>query len=239
LLQQFDPRVRLIGTFLLVLALVLCHRLDVLAVLFGLAILIAICSRVSLASLAVRVWWIVLGFTGVIAIPALFTTPGDPILALPLSLSITRQGLVSALLLILRVGTAVTLTTVFVLCTRWTHILKALRSMGLPAEVVTMLAMTHRYVFLLIETANQMFESRESRTVGELSERQQRSMTARSAGVLLSKSMDLSYDVYLAMISRGFRGDIRLLTEFRLKSRDYAGLAMFILIGVAAAWTGR
>jgi cobalt/nickel transport system permease protein len=239
LLQNFDPRVRLIGTLLLVLAVVLCRRLDVLAGLFGLAILLAIASRVSLGSLAMRVWLIVLGFTGLIAIPALFTTPGDPLLAMPLSLSITRQGLSSALLLVLRVETAVTLTTVFVLCTRWTHILKALRSLGLPAEVVTMLAMTHRYVFLLIETANQMFESRESRTVGQLSERQQRSITARTAGVLLSKSMDLSYDVYAAMISRGFRGDIRLLTEFRLRARDYAGLAMFTLIGIAAAWTGR
>ena len=102
-----------------------------------------------------------------------------------------------------------------------------------------MLAMTHRYVFLLIETANQMFESRESRAVGQLSETQQRSVTARTAGVLLSKSMDVSYDVYLAMMSRGFRGDIRLLREFRLNARDYMGLAMFTLIGVAAAWAGR
>ena len=238
-LQQFDPRVRLIGTVLLVMAVLLCRRLDVLAGLFGLALVLAIASQVRLATLAKGVWWIVLGFTGLIAIPALFTTPGDPLLAMPLSLTITQQGVRTALLLILRVETAVTLTTIFVLCTRWTHVLKALRSLGVPAEVITMLAMTHRYVFLLIETANQMFESRESRTVGKLSESLRRSVTARTAGVLLSKSMDVSYDVYLAMMSRGFRGDIRLLKEFRLKARDYMGLAIFTLIGIAAAWTGR
>jgi cobalt/nickel transport system permease protein len=238
-LQQFDPRVRLIATLLLVISVLLCRRVEVLAGLFALAIVLAISSRVSLATLAKRVWWIAFGFTGLIAIPALFTTPGDPLLAMPLSFTITRQGLRAALLLILRVETAVTLTTIFVLCTRWMHVLKALRSLGVPAEVITMLAMTHRYVFLLIETANQMIESRESRTVGKLSDSLQRSMVARSAGVLLSKSMDVSYDVYLAMMSRGFRGDIRLLKEFRLRARDYMGLAMFTLIGVVAAWTGR
>ena len=238
-LQQFDPRVRLIGTLLLVIAVLFCRRLDVLLGLFCLTIGLALASKVSLATLAKRVWWIVLCFTGLIAIPALFTTPGEPLVAMSKSLSITRQGLNAAVLLLMRVETAVTLTTIFVLCTRWTQVLKALRSLGIPAEVVIMLAMTHRYVFLLIETANQMFESRESRSVGKLKESQQRSITARTAGVLLSKSMDVSYDVYLAMVSRGFRGDVRLLTDFRLKARDYVGLAMFTLIGVAAAWTGR
>ncbi len=31
-----------------------------------------------------------------------------------------------------------------------------------------MLAMTHRYIFLLVDTASQMLESRKSRTVGTL-----------------------------------------------------------------------
>jgi len=239
LLQKFDPRVRVVGIFALVLAVVICRRLEVITGLLLFAIILAIVSRVSLASLAKRVWLIVLGFTGLIALPALFITPGDPLLALPWSLTISAQGLRTALLLILRVETAVTLTTILVLCTPWTHILKALRSLGLPAEVITMAAMTHRYVFLLIGTANQMFESRQSRTVGKLSGSQQRSMAGRTAGVLLSKSMDLSYDVYLAMMSRGFRGDIRLLTDFRLRLRDYMGLMAFLFVGVTAIWMGR
>ena len=238
-LQKFDPRVRVIGLCVLVLAAVICHHLLSIGSIFALALVLAVASRISVGSLAKRVWWIVLAFTGLIALPAVFITPGEPLLALPWSLAITSQGLRSAVLLILRVETAATLTTVLVLTTPWTQILKSLRSMGLPGEVITMLAMTHRYVFLLMETANQMFESRQSRTVGTLSGQQQRALASRTAGVLLNKSMDLSYDVYLAMMSRGFRGDIRLLTDFRMRSRDYVGLLAFILIGVAAVWTGR
>ncbi len=205
LLQKFDPRVGVVGTLVLVLAVVLCRRLEIIAALFALAVALAVVSHVSISLLAKRVWWIVLAFTGLIAFPAMFTTTGKTLVALPWSLSITYQGLRAAIFLILRVETAVTLTTLLVLCTPWTHVLKALRALGLPAQIVTMMAMTHRYIFLLIETANQMLESRQSRTVGPLSGRQQRAIATRSAGVLLSKSMDLSYDVYQAMMSRGGR----------------------------------
>ena len=102
-----------------------------------------------------------------------------------------------------------------------------------------MLAMTHRYVFLLAETAGQMFESRQSRTVGVLNRATQRQVTARTAGVLLSKSIELSSEVFLAMQSRGFRGDARVLVDFRLRARDYLGLAAFLSLGILSVWMGR
>ncbi|MBZ5657644.1 MAG: cobalt ECF transporter T component CbiQ [Acidobacteriia bacterium] len=240
LLQQLDPRVRVIGILALVISVILCRRLEAIAALLLIAITLAVASRVSLMSLAKRVFLVILGFTGLIALPALFLTPGEPLFTLrALHLAISVQGMRTAALLVLRVETAATLTTVLVLSTAWTHILKALRSLRLPAEVVTMLAMTHRYVFLLIEAANQMFESRKSRTVGVLSNTEQRSMTARTAGVLLSKSIELSHEVYLAMLSRGFRGEVRLLTDFRLQPRDYVGLTAFIFTSFLAVWIGR
>jgi cobalt ECF transporter T component CbiQ len=187
-----------------------------------------------------RVWLVVLLFTGVIAFPALFLTPGEPIITLPAgALHITAPGLTTSVLLIARVETAVTLTTLLVLTTPWMHILKSLRAFRIPQEVVMMLAMTHRYIFLLAQTAGQMFESRQSRTVGVLDRSAQRHMTTRTAGVLLSKSVELSNDVYLAMQSRGFRGDAKVLSEFRMRSWDYAGLLAFLLIGVVAVWVGR
>ena len=86
-------------------------------------------------------WLIVLGFTGVIALPALFTTPGRTV-ATVAGFAVTEQGLRTASLLILRVETAVTFTTLLILCTPWAQVLKALRALRLPKEVVMMLAMT-------------------------------------------------------------------------------------------------
>jgi cobalt ECF transporter T component CbiQ len=203
-------------------------------------VILALLSRVSLKSLVIRVWLVVLAFTGVIALPALFLTSGDPLVTFPTgNLHITAQGIATALLLIARVETAVTLTTLLVLTTPWMQILKSLRTFRIPQEVVMMLAMTHRYIFLLAQTASQMFESHQSRTVGVLDRSAQRHMTTRTAGVLLSKSVELSNDVFLAMQSRGFRGDARVLSEFRMRSWDYLGLAAFLLACVIAVWAGR
>jgi cobalt ECF transporter T component CbiQ len=240
LLQALDPRVRVIGLFSLLLAATLSHTIAVVLGLFVIAVSIGLLSRVSPAILVTRVWLVVLLFTGVIALPALFLTPGTPISAQSwLGQSITAQGATTAMLLIFRVETAATLTTLLVLTTPWMHILKALRSLRVPQEIVMMLAMTHRYVFLLAETAGQMFESRNSRTVGVLSRAQQRHVTAQTAGVLLSKTIELSSDVFQAMQSRGFRGDARVLVDFRMRTRDYLGLAAFLALGVVAAWVGR
>jgi cobalt ECF transporter T component CbiQ len=238
LLQAFDPRVRLAGVLSLVVATTVSRRLSVIAWLFAGAVLMALASGIPLKTLLTRVWLIVLGFTGIIALPAILITPGNPVAGFG-GLSVTEQGLRTAALLILRVETAVTLTTTLVLCTRWTHILKSLRAVRVPAEVITMLAMTHRYIFLFIETANQMFESRQSRMIGALSGPEQRRMAARTAGVLLSKSIDLSEEVYLAMQSRGFRGEMQLITEFRMQTLDYIGLAACFALASTAAWMGR
>ena len=238
LLQSFNPRARIVSILLLVVGVVLTRSLVALSGLFGLAVFISLASQVTLGTLIKRVWLIVFGFTGLIALPAIFVTPGDAI-ANAGHLAVTAQGLRSAGLLILRVETAVTLTTALVLSTHWVQILRGLRALRVPAEIVTMLAMTHRYIFLLIETANQMFESRQSRMVGALSGSEQRRMATRTAGVLLGKSADLSYDVYLAMQSRGFSGDIRLLESSRMKLQDFALIACAIGIATIAAWFGR
>jgi len=240
LLQSLDPRVRLAGLLMLVVAVTLSHRIVVVVALFAVAILLGLASHVSMAILAKRVWLTVLAFTGVIALPALFLTPGVAMFRTPEGFpSITSQGLIAATFLITRVETAVTLTTLLVLTTPWMHILKALRAFRVPQEAVMMLAMTHRYIFLLAETANQMFESRASRTVGVLDARQQRRVIARSAGVLLSKSIEFSNEVFLAMQSRGFRGDAKVLVDFRMQSSDYLALASCLVVAGSAVWLGR
>ena len=235
-MQALDPRVRVLGTFLLVIAVVLAHKIAVLLALLAGGIILALASAVTLRTLALRVWLVVLVFTGVIALPALFLTPGESLSAFP---SITKQGLHTAVMLIARVEAAVTLTTILVVTTPWTQLLKALRSFGLPKEVVMMLAMAYRYIFLLAETATQMFESRESRRVGVLAGSDQRRMVAQSAGVLMSKSLDLSQEVFLAMQSRGYRGDVTTFTEQRISPRDFVALLAFALVAALAICLGR
>jgi cobalt ECF transporter T component CbiQ len=241
-LQALDPRVKLVGLLALVASAALSRRMSVVAVLFGLGIVLAVASRLSLRGLAKRVWLVAFGFTFMIAAPALFLTPGEALWRLPvggLAITITAQGARSALLLIARVETAVTLSALLVLTTPWMHLLKALRTLLVPVEVIMLLAMTHRYVVLLAETANQMFESRQSRLVGRLSREQQRRLMVNSGGVLLSKTLEMGNQVHWAMQARGFRGEVRLLNDFRLRGWDYVAICGFAAAAGAAVVAGR
>jgi cobalt/nickel transport system permease protein len=240
LLQRLDPRVKVAGLFALILASALAARLWVIAAIFALAILLAALSQISIGMLAARVWIGALTFTGAIAIPALFLTPGVPVYRLPgLNWTVTAQGLTTAGYLILRVETAATLALLLIFTTPWMHVLKALRIFRVPVVFVVILGMTCRYILLMLQTAHEMFESRKSRTVGAMTASEQRRMAVSGASVLLTKTFQLSGDVYLAMQARGFRGEVYLLDDFQMKRLDWMAAMAFTALTAAAVWAGR
>lgn len=240
LLQQVDPRVKVAGLVALVLAAAFARNHVTLVALLAASVAGALASRLPLKTLLARVWLGTLLLTIAIALPALFLTPGDPAWRVPVAgWTMTRQGLVTVSYLLLRVLTAATLTFLLVFTTPWAHVLKALRVFRIPVVAVVVLGMTYRYILLMLEAAHAMFEARRSRTVGRLAPRDRRRLAAAAVGVLLDRSLRLSSDVYDAMQSRGFRGEVHLLDEFRMRTRDWVALAAFAVSTAAAVWAGR
>jgi cobalt/nickel transport system permease protein len=239
-LQCLDPRVKLIGIGALIAAAVAVHRLWVLAGILVLGVILALVSHIPIRLLTARVWLAVLAFTGVIALPAVFLTPGAAIWRIPLlEWPVTQQGLRSAGFLVMRAETAATLSALLILTTLWTRLLRALRYFRVPVVVVAILGMTYRYMFLFLATARDMFESRESRIVGVLEPADRRRLAAASAGVLLGKTLQVSGEVHMAMQARGFRGEIRLLDELQMRPHDWLRLAAFVGAATLAVWLGR
>lgn len=237
LLQGLDPRIKLISTLALIISGVLTRSLTVLAALFLLALVLAVSSRITVARLCKQVWISVLLFTGVIALPSLVVVPGLPVWQIPLvDWSVTYQGLRSAAFLIGRAETSATFALLLTLSTPWTHVLKALRNLGVPVVVVAILGMTYRYIFLLLQTAAQLFEARRSRIVASMNGPQQRRMVTAAVGVLLGKAFQLSADVHLAMLSRGYRGEVHLLHDFQTRHRDWFALLFALTVPVLVLW---
>ena len=238
-LQALDPRAKLIGLGSLIVASVAARRLPVVALLWLGATALAVSSHVPWRVLLVRVWVGVLVFTGLLALPSVFLTPGAAIGALPgWSWQVTAPGLRTAALLITRAETTATLALTLVLSTRWSHVLKALRALRVPAVVVVVLGMTYRYVFLLLHLAADFFLARRSRQIAPLDAAQRRQVAAGAAGVLLGKSLQMSGEVYQAMQSRGFRGEVHTLDDFRWQRRDGYALAGFFAAAALALWVG-
>jgi cobalt/nickel transport system permease protein len=239
LLQALDPRVKVISILALLIAVGLSRSVPVLLGLYGITLVLAWRSAVPMGFFIKRVWLFMPFFTGLIALPAFFITPGPPLVHLPLGLVITRPGALTALFLLLRVSTSVSLGVLLMLTTAWPILLKALSVLRVPEGFILILGMTYRYIYLLLRTAEDMFLSRKSRVVGRMTAAEERQVLAASAGTLLNKSLHLSGEVYLAMQSRGYRGQAHTLDNFRMRALDWLWGVVMAGVAVGAIWLGR
>ncbi len=238
LFQSLDARVKVVATLALLISVSLSRSLPVILGVYILVLVLGLLSALPAQTLVKRVWLALPFFTGIIAIPALFLTPGPPILRILPNLAVTATGLQTAVFLLARVGTSVSLTLLLVLTTPWNAVLGALNVLRVPDVFVLILGMTYRYIYLLLHAANDMFLSRKSRIVGRLSTSENQRMLAAIGGTLLGRSIALSNDVYLAMQSRGFRGTLVTLKPFKMHRRDWLWLGVLGSLAVAAIVIG-
>lgn len=247
LLQSLDPRAKLVGALALLIAISASHNLVVIVALYMLTMPIAVASRVPMGFYLKRVWVFMPFFTGVVALPALFNvfTPGTPVVTLidltspRVYLTITAPGVVTAAFLLLRVGASVSIAVLLILTTRWATLLKALRVLRVPQVFVLILGMTYRYIYVLLHAANNMFLARKSRTVGRVSGAEDRHWLTATMGTLFAKSYELSDQVYLAMQSRGFRGEAQVMDALVWRGGDSVWLALLLALAAAAIWLGK
>lgn len=245
LLQRLDPRAKLLGALALLIAVSFSHNLPVILGLYLLTLPVAYASRVPMGFFLKRVWVFMPFFTGIVALPALFNifTPGQPLVTListpQFTLSITMPGVITAAFLLLRVGTSVSIGVLLILTTRWTLLLKALRVLRVPQAFVLILGMTYRYIYVLLHTMNDMFLARKSRLVGRVSGGEDRQWLTASMGILLSKAYQLSEEVFLAMQSRGFRGEVLVMDNLEWRRTDTIWLVIFLVVAAIAIGLGR
>ena len=239
LFQSLDPRVKIISVLALLISVSLSRNLLVIAGIYLLTLIFGLASSISAGFFIKRVWLALPFFTGMIILPALFITPGPALLHLPLGLVITSTGLTTSLFLLLRVSTSVSLTLLLILTTPWNVVLSALTVLHVPDVFILILGMTYRYIYLLLHTANDMFLSRKSRVVGHVDDAEDRRMMAAISGTLLSKSLNMSSEVYLAMQSRGFRGTMITLKPFKMQARDWLWLTIILGLALLSVFLGR
>lgn len=212
-----------------------------LTVLIG-SLLLAVVSRLPLRTFVLRGLLTILLLGLVVTLPLTLqaVTPGRGVWT-PFgwdALAISDVGLRSALTLLLRIGSAVYVTLLWSLTTRWHLLLHSLRSLRIPRWAVTGLALTYRYLFTLVETLAEMLLARRSRQPGVLTPQQARGYAGIGSAVLFAKSLALNEEVYMAMRSRGFDGALRGANPRRWGWRDTLWLAIVVLWVVSAFWMG-
>jgi cobalt/nickel transport system permease protein len=215
-------------------------------VVLGVAILLAVASKVRLGYYLKRAWLFIPLFTLVIAIPAIFSfiVPGQPLFVIvrrgeligplmsPWTISVTVPGVQGAILFVLRTGAAVSFVILLTLTTRWTDLLASLQSLKVPKAFVMILGMTYRYIFVLVGIAQDMSFALKSRTLNPERSGDVKEWLGATIGVLFRRSMNMSELVNLSMISRGYDGKVRKVTEFHARLFDWGFLAFLLSLGI-------
>lgn len=250
LLQTLDPRIKLVTILALIVSVSLMRFPATIWGMYLFTLLLAVASSVPLWFFVKRVWLFIPIFSAVIIAPALFNvvTPGETLWTIfhlgrshdfgpyhiPDTLAITRQGVLTATTFLGRVAASVSLAVLLTLTTRWNDLLRALGVLGVPRIFVLLLSMAYRYIILLVNALHSIHIARKSRTLSYGETRAEQLWVASRMVYLFRKTHMMSQDVHKAMLSRGFSGDIKVLSVFKTKSSDFAW-CFFVAVFCAVA----
>lgn len=206
-LSRIDPRVKILGVIAIIIAATSMQGLLPLAVLPVALVTLAFSARVGVGRL-VRVSLGVPLFSLAIILPATtdLVTPGHPVLTLFGHIRITQSGLVVAGRFLLRSIDCVTPAFLLVATTGNAALLNGLRRLGMPRAFGMTLAMTQRYLAVLLRAAEEIHLAKLSRTIDAGPTREEQRWVAAGIGGLFRRTHRLAQEVHLAMVARGFRG---------------------------------
>jgi cobalt/nickel transport system permease protein len=232
LLQLLDPRVKIISLLGLIIIINLSKTIPALAVFSGYVLFLSVCSRVPIVRYLWRVSILAIIFTGIVVLPSIFNIvkPGEPLWRISKYIYITSPGFYGACLLVLRSFGSISVVYLLASTTKWVQILKSLRILKIPAPFMAILEMTHRYIFLGLESASNLFIARKSRSLGKSTGKEGRRFVAVTMGNLFIRTTVLGNEVYQAMLSRGYTGEIRMITRFQIRRADYLWLVVNIIL---------
>ncbi len=221
LLQMIEPRVKVISLLAFIVVVSLQKSVKGIAVFSLLAFLLVFASRIPFGTFAKRLLPAAV-LTLIISLPVILNlvVEGDPRfvlsrlersvnigpLAIPQEIAVTRQGVVSASTLLLRVVTSVSIVFLLTMTTPPNTFVKTLASL-LPGALRPLVSISYRYLFFLVRKVEHFIMGFRSRQIAALPSSTGRHWVASRIGLLFSLSMELSDELAMAMESRGCRGD--------------------------------
>lgn len=188
-IHNFSSQVKLLFSLGIIFTVVIApiHYRWVFCTLFSILILVSFISKISWRFIGGRLLFLE-PFAFGIAVMALFQHNGIAIF-----LSILVKSTLCLFTIILLSNT-----------TPFSDILSLFRRIGVPTLLITVLALTYRYLFVLLDEAARLRRARDSRMFVIRRSRTWLSLTSLM-GQLFIRSTERSERIYTAMISRGWK----------------------------------
>jgi cobalt ECF transporter T component CbiQ len=245
LFQRLDARIKILFLILFVVEVSLKKNILAEVAIGAFLLVLVVASRLPLLGFYWRIF--ILGglFGFLIPLPSVLNlfTPGELIFPLvrfsqsytiwlyhlPEVVGITREGLSGVLMLASRVINSLSITFLVLYTTAFPEIIRALRVFRLPETALLVITLTNKYVFLFVNTVQDMYRARKARSIGVERSAETRSWVASRIALMFKRSQIRFEDVYKAMNSRGFSGMVKS-TDFR-RFRAFDGFIGGLLFG--------
>lgn len=176
------------------------------------------------------------------ATPVLFNREGSSLFQVPVfGWTATDAGLDAVLSIFIRSWLSVMAATILTATTESDRLLRALRWFGVPRVFVATISFMWRYIFVIGEEAQRLMTAREARSArpqgkagGSL--RWRAAVAGHMVGSLFLRTLNRSERVYVAMLARGYNGEMRSLERAVFRTQD-ALAAVAVLACLAAILT--
>lgn len=250
LLQGVDPRAKLVATVLYLVSVSTARTTGALVAHALLPVLAVLLSRIRPSEFLGAGFLFALVFSLLMAAPATLSVFRDGTIVLPLLrldaewrlgpfvlprvVGITREGLLSAATLLLRVLSSVSAALWLTLTTRWADLLRALRFFRLPPIIVQVAGMTVRYLYAHLRQAEDVHLGKKSRTVCRGKIASEQAWAGSRIAHSWERSLHLMDEVNAAMKARGFAGEAKFPAGARFRGREWA-LIVFVVISCLGA----
>ena len=242
-LQSLDPRFKTISFLAFLITAVSLKSAGLIGFLYGLCLLLAFFSRIPVRRFMIRTLLFIPLFSLGIVIPTLFSivTPGETVWSFQvfgINAVITRPGVDGAVLFVVRIASSVSLVVLLSLTTRNSELLKVLRVFGVPQVFVLTVSMCYRYLYLFATMVENIFTAVKSRVGVVTHYRHGQKIVAWNIANTWNRTTHMSEEVYMAMVSRGYNGEPRLLSQLHATSKDWVWLLCAVIICAGLFYKG-
>jgi cobalt/nickel transport system permease protein len=214
--HRLDPRVKILVSFIFILFVVSFPKYELSALMpfFIYPVFLLAMGNIPLRAIAKKVFF-VSPFAVLIGI---FNPLFDTNIVSSLSGVSITGGWISFISVVMKFILTVSTALILIATTSFPGICEALERLKLPKVFVVQLLFLYRYLFVLLEETLKILRAREARSFSKKGKDIKTFINLLS--IMLLRSLERAERIYQAMLSRGFRGEIKVLKTHKLGKQD-------------------
>ncbi len=247
-IQKINPYIKLFLLIYIVVVLSFVNNLDAQAVTSFVIFIFYITARLRALHVYKRAFVLAFIFGFIVVLPASLNivTPGEIIFNLirfnkpshfwiyniPQNIGFTENGIKVVLLVFLRVLNSVSVALLIVFTTPFPAFIKSFKLLGIPDTFLMVISLAYKYIFILSRTIEEMYLALKSRLSGNIKNKNLRNLVSGRIFFIFKRSTVIYENTYYAMISRGYRGKMKLHSHYHISYRDIISLVVVLTLGI-------